>query len=157
MRRGAAETGLTLLEMMIAIMASVIVALAISRLAVSNQRLIVGGHDQAYLQQEVARMIETVSRDVHVAHAVATNGDAEFRTFDAAGTVLHVFRRITESGGARLQRDGVALSDRACAVLSATTTADSTVLDLNLSLTDDIGNQSGGFTQVCVRNRALEF
>jgi type II secretory pathway component PulJ len=40
-RRGAAESGLTLLEMMIAIIASVIVALAISRLAVSNQRLIV--------------------------------------------------------------------------------------------------------------------
>lgn len=156
-RRGAAETGLTLLEMMIAIMASVIVALAISRLAVSNQRLIVGDHDQAYLQQEVTRMIETVSRDVRVAHAVASSGDAEFRTFDASGAVLHVFRRVTESGGARFQRDGVALTDRACASLSVSTTVDSTALDLNLSLSDDIGNQSGGFTQVCVRNRALEF
>ncbi len=154
-RRG--QSGLTLIEMVIAIMASTILVLALSRMAVSNQRLIVGGRDQAVLQQEMARLIETVSRDIHVAHAVAASGDAEFRTFDASGAVLHVFRLDSAGAAARFQRDGVALTDRICAALSITTNADSTALALDLSLADDEGNASDGFTQVCVRNRALEF
>lgn len=155
--RHAAQLGLTLIEMMVAILASAIVALSLSRMAVSNQRMVFGGHDQAYLQQEMARLIETVSRDVHSAYAVTATGDTEFRTYDAGGGVLHVFRRNTADGTTRFLRDNVALSDRNCTTLNVTTDDDSTTLNIDLTLSDAAGNESSGFTQVCVRNRTLEF
>lgn len=155
--RRAAQLGLTLIEMMVAILASTIVALSLSRMAVSNQRLVYGGHDQALLQQEMARLVESVSRDVHSAHAVAVNGDTEFRTFAANGAVLHVFRRNTADGTTRFLRDDIALTDRNCTALTVATDGDSTTLSFGLTLSDASGNESSGFTQVCVRNRTLEF
>jgi Tfp pilus assembly protein PilV len=155
--RRPGQLGLTLIEMMVAILASVIVVLSLSRMAVSNQRMISGGFDQAYLQQEMARLLERVTRDVHVAHAVAVSGATEFRTFNASGAVLHTYRSNTADGSTRFQRDGVALTDRNCGALNVTSNADSTTLDIDLTLVDAEGNESSGFTQVCVRNRALEF
>ncbi len=156
-RRLGTQSGVTLIELMVSVLAASIVLVTVSRLAVSNQRMIAGGHSQAALQQEVARLVETVTRDVRRAHTVAVVGASGFNTYDDDGNVLHVFGRQTTGGLRLFVRDGITISDGDCTALIAAVNADSTVLDFNLSLADAVGNQSEGFIQVCVRNRALEF
>lgn len=156
-RRLGTQSGVTLIELMVSVLAASIVLVTVSRLAVSNQRMIAGGHGQAALQQEVARLVETVTRDVRRAHTVAVVGASGFNTYDGDGNVLHVFDQQTTGGLRLFMRDGITISDRDCTGLIAATNADSTVLDFTLSLTDAAGNRSDGFIQVCVRNRALEF
>lgn len=151
------QSGLTLVELMIAIFISSVVVLALGRFVVSHERMIIGGRNQAYLQQEMSRMFDTLGRDIHSSHAVYANGTSQFSTYDRDGSVLHVYAKTASGGSYRLTRDGTALTDRACRMLNITTDADSTVLDLSLSLADVSGNQADGYIRLCVRNRALEF
>lgn len=150
------QSGVTVLELMISLMAAFIIIMAVGRIAVTNTTMIKSGQDQALLQQEVTRLLNQITHDVRAAELVASVGTNGFRTY-SGGSTQHVYQLNGSGAAARLQRDGVDLLDRTLSNLVATTTADSSTLNIRLGVTDLHGNNAEGFTSAVVRNNNLGF
>jgi len=155
--RPSGQAGLTLVEMMVAILASTIVVLSLGRLVITNQNMVFGGRSRAVLQQDISRVLNLITEDVRESRWVAAQSAAEFRTYDVAGGVTHVYRLTASEGANRITRDGVALAQNACDSLTVAASPDSTILTVSLGLSDDRENATAGFTAVSVRNHAMEF
>jgi hypothetical protein len=150
------QAGVTMIELLISLIASFIIIFSIGRIAMTNQSIIALGQDQARLQQEVTRLLTTITRDVHASQHVVKVSSTEFRTL-LAGGVTHTYQLTGSGAGARLQRDGVDFVDRTCNALNTTASADSTGIEVALTLTDARGNTASGYTTVTVRNSNLSF
>lgn len=155
-RRNLDQRGVTLLELMVSILASSIIILSVGRIATTNSSMIREGQDQARLQQDVSRLLDRITRDVRAAERVTRVGATGFRTYVGAAT-QHVYTLSGSGNDLRLQRDGVVLLDCTCSTLAATSTSDSTTLDIRLSMTDEHGNRAEGYTAAVVRNNNLGF
>ncbi len=151
------QAGLTLIEMMVAIVASGVVVMSLGRLVTTNQTMVFGGRSRAVLQQDISRVINVITQDVRESRWVMAQSDAEFRTYDHAGGVTHVYLVTAVDGGNLVTRDGVALAQNGCDSLTVAASPDSTILTVSLGLSDNRQNATAGFTAVSVRNHAMEF
>ena len=151
------QAGLTLIEMMVAIVASSIVVMSLGRLVTTNQTMVFGGRSRAVLKQDVSRVLNVITQDVRESRWVMAQSAAEFRTYDTAGAVTHVYLLTAVDGDNLVTRDGMALAQNACDNLAVAASPDSTILTVSLGLSDDRQNATAGFTAVSVRNHAMEF
>ncbi len=156
-RRRTGQAGLTLVEMMVAILTSAIVVMSLGRLVTTNQTMVFGGRSQAVLQQDISRVLNVITQDVRESRWVAAQSAAEFRTYDTAGGVTHVYLLTAVEGENRVFRDGAAMAQNACDSLIVAASPDSTILTVSLGLSDNRDNATAGFTAVSVRNHAMEF
>lgn len=156
-RRRTEQAGLTLVEMMVAILTSAIVVMSLGRLVTTNQTMVFGGRSQAVLQQDISRVLNVITQDVRESRWVAAQSAAEFRTYDTAGDVTHVYLLTAVEGENRVFRDGAAMAQNACDSLIVAASPDSTILTVSLGLSDNRDNATAGFTAVSVRNHAMEF
>ncbi|HPF71537.1 MAG TPA: prepilin-type N-terminal cleavage/methylation domain-containing protein [Candidatus Krumholzibacteria bacterium] len=156
--RRPARGGFTIVEMVIALMIALIVVLAMGRLLVVNQNAWNDGRDKAQLQQNLSEVLDRMVRSVRGARTVAVVDAGEFRTYDAAGGLVHTYAlvRVGDLPGV-LQEDGVALTTRRCAAFTCAANGDNTSLTLAVTLLDDADNEVSRTTRVTIRNRTIEF
>lgn len=150
--------GFTMIELMIALAIAFIVVLAIGKLMVVNQTSFGQGRDKAVLQQNATEVLDRIARSVRGARTLDLVGPDEFRTYDAAGSLAHTYRRIQEGDlPGILQQDGQPLTSQECAVFACSMNNDETTLTVDLELRDAVGNSVARTTRITVRNRTLEF
>jgi type II secretory pathway component PulJ len=150
--------GFTMMELMIALLIAFIVVLAIGKLMVVNQTSFGQGREKAQLQQNATEVLDRIARSVRGARTLDLVGPDEFRTYDAAGSLAHTYRRIQEGGlPGILQQDGRPLTSQECTIFACSMNDDETMLTLDLELRDAVGNIVNRTTRITVRNRTLEF
>ncbi len=154
-RRGGAA-GFTLVELMVALTASLIVTFALARLVMSNQAAWQDGRDRAVLQQNLSEALEWLGRDIRGAARVQLQGPAAFQLLDRNGQVAHSYALSTSGGDTFLVRDGRPVVARDCPVFSVQANADTTVLTLTVGLRGRSGKRTTAVTAVAVRGRHLE-
>jgi Tfp pilus assembly protein PilW len=151
--------GYTMVELMVAVLLSLIVVLGLGRIITSNQRTWEWGRDKVVLQQNVTESLEWMARSVRAARSLRVASAAEFSTRDTTGTVVHNFKRASVSGVFRLLQDGSNLAGRPCAQFTVTPNADTTSLTLKLRLQLSSTDTTGvaAMTRATLRNRTFTF
>jgi hypothetical protein len=157
MKTRSASRGLTLLELVIATFLALIVVLAMGKIILVNNRAWEWGRDKSVLQANETEALEWMARSIRAANHLRMISASEFRTYDAAGTLLHTYRRQVVSGLGRLQQDGTDLVARQCTQFVLTPDNDTTSLTIRLELQDNSSNKISATTRAAVRNRAFEF
>jgi hypothetical protein len=100
-----------------------------------------------------------MSRSVRSARSLVVVSANEFSTRDAAGAVVHTYKRALVSGIYRLLQDGAVMVDRPCQQFSVTPNADTTSVSLTLRLQISATDTTGvaALTRATVRNRAFVY
>jgi len=155
-RPAAEQGGFTLVELMVALTASLIVTFALGQLVMTNQRAWRDGTDRAVLQQNLSQVLDWIGSDVRGAARVDLQGGSSFRLLDRNGQALHTYTLQTSGGDTLLQRDGRTLVPRTCPVFSVAANADTTILTITVDLRGQYGKRVSATTAVAIRGRDLE-
>jgi Tfp pilus assembly protein PilW len=153
MRRRRPSAGLTLIELMIAVFLTALVAVIAGVIYLANQRSWDQGKDKLIMQQEATRCVETVARDVRAARWIDFVDATEIRVYDRTGTEFRHYELGATAGGNRVLQNGSPLVDLLCTELTFTTNADTTVLGIALELEDGAENRVKVESRAAVRNR----
>ena len=118
----------------------IVVVLALGALIQANRASFAWGQDKASLQQNVSEALDWMTRSIRAARTLQVNGTEEFRTFDEAGNLEHVYERATDSGVPRLLVDGSPLIQRRCHSFLVTANSDTTSVTLKVVFESDAGD-----------------
>jgi hypothetical protein len=147
----------TLLELVIASFLALVVVFAMDRIILNNLRAWGWGRDKAELQANEIEALEWMARSIRAAHHLQVVSTSEFRTYDAAGALLHTYAREIVGGEGRLRQDGADLVARECTAFGVTPDDDTTSLTLTVELEDNSWNRISATTRVAIRNRPFEY
>lgn len=150
-RNANGQRGITLMEMMVSILASLIVVMALGRVMTINSQAYDSNRDKSDSQSNASLILERMTRATRQASVIEVVSSDEFRVRDGAGNVVHTYSRSGSGSGARLQEDGVDMSPEACTQFSITADSDTTSLLLSLTLAGDDGSTVSTTTRVAQR------
>jgi prepilin-type N-terminal cleavage/methylation domain-containing protein len=151
------QRGVTLIELSLALVVGLLVVLALGRIVLANQRSWEQGRDKTELQQNTTEALEWMARSVRSARTVAVIDTTEFRTYDAAGSLVHTYELVAGVGQPRLHEDGSELTDRPCTLFYVLPDADTTGVTLTIELEDRAGNRVAAQTRATLRNQSFQF
>ena len=151
------ERGVTLIELMVAIMASGIVLFALGNIIIVNQKTMKRSQDRASLQQHTTVIMSQMARAIRGSNRIEVTGANEFRLRDLNGALTSTFQLVTDTGGPRLQMDGTNMADLDCTRFTVTANSDTTSVTLDLELTTTDSVTLNELNTVSLRNRTLEY
>jgi hypothetical protein len=156
-KRGERRSGLTIVELTVALFLGLLVVLALGRIILASQSSWRQGRDKAVLQQNVTETLEGLARSIRAARQVVVTSSEQFATYDETGALVHAYA-ITGSGASRrLQQDGVDYVDRQCLQFSVTPNTDTTSLTILLELVNPDDVRVAAETRVVPRNVSYTF
>jgi hypothetical protein len=154
------ESGITLIEVMIASFLALTVALGIGSFQVTISQFFKQGSERLRLQQNVHRTAEVISIGVRKAAdseifdpadpAKALLAGPAVRLLDAAGNTIGVYRR-SDDGKKLVNGSGDAIDDMRLVDLWFERNGSESVV-LSLGLADRYGHESEVFTEIAYRN-----
>jgi len=151
------QRGITLIELMVAIMASGIVLFALSNVIIVNQRALQRSRERVSVQSYTMVLMSRMARAVRDANRLEVTGANAFRVRDLNGALTATFQLTGTAAGPRLQMDGVDMAEVDCTRFAVTTNADTTSVTLDLELTTDDGVAISELNTVSLRNRTSEY
>jgi len=151
------QHGVTLIELMVAIVASGIVLFALGNIVVVNQRAMVRSRDRAAMQQHASVVMTRMARAIRGANRIEVTGAGAFQLRDLDGALASTFQLVSAADGPRLQMDGTDMADMDCTRFAVATNADTTSLTLDLEFTSQDGLAMSELNTVSIRNRTLEY
>jgi len=151
------ERGVTLIELMVAIMASGIVMFALGNIVIVNQKAMKRSQDRASQQQHTTVVMSQMARAIRGANRIEVTGASAFRLRDLNGALTSTFQMVTGLGGPRLQMDGTDMSELNCTRFTVTTNIDTTSVTLDLEFTTAENVVLNELNTVSIRNRTLEY
>ena len=149
MRRRRSTSGFTLVELMVALMLTALVAVIVGVIYLTNQRSWKQGQEKLILQQEVTRCVEQIARDVRASRWVQYAGPTDLRTYDATGSETHHYYL----SGDKLYQDAGPLVDLKCTQLTFGINSDTTIVSVVVELEDAAENKVKVETDAALRNR----
>jgi len=155
LRRG--QHGVTLIELMVAILASCIVLFALGNIVIVNQQALKRSQSRAALQGHTTVVMSQITRAIRGASTIDITGANAFRLRDLTGSVTHTYQLVTVADGPRLQQNGVDLAELDCTRFTVTPSPDTTSVTLDLELTSADGLVLSELNTVAIRNRTLEY
>ncbi|MBC8423605.1 prepilin-type N-terminal cleavage/methylation domain-containing protein [bacterium] len=151
------QSGISLIELMVAIMASGIVLFALGNIVVVNQQAMKRSQERVALQSHATVVMSRMARAVRGANRIEVTGANTFRLRDLNGALTSTFQLTGTADGPRLQMDGVDMAEIDCTRFAVTTNVDTTSVTLDLELTTTDGVILGELNTVSIRNRTLEY
>ncbi len=151
------ERGVTLIELMVAIMASGIVLFALGNIVIVNQKAMARSQTRASLQQHTTVVTATMARAIRGANRIEITGANGFRLRDLSGSVTYTYQLQSGNDGPRLQQNGVDMAELDCTRFGITANEDTTSVTVDLELTSSEGVKLSELNTVSIRNRTLEF
>ena len=147
--------GFTTIELMVASLIALFVALAAGSILFSSQRSHRQGQDKLVMQQEATRAVEQIARDIRRSRWVDWNSGVPSRIAlrDHFGALIRVYDRGAVAGVQKARQDGAALTDHECTQLTFTANSDTTTLSIQLELRDRAGNKVKVESKASIRNR----
>ena len=155
LKRG--QRGVTLIELMVAIVASSIVLFALGNIVLANQKAMKRSENRASMQGHTTVIMAQMARAIRGANSIEIIGANAFRLRDLSGSVTHTYQLVTNNDGPRLQQDGVAMAEMNCTRFTVTTNTDTTNVTLDLELTSPEGVVLNELNTVAIRNRTLKY
>lgn len=116
------QRGVTLMEMMVSILASLIVVMALGRVMTLNHQAWDSHRDKSDVQNNAALILERMSRTVRTASTIEVTGGDSFVVRDGAGNTVHAYALSGDGSAARIQEDGVKMADETCTMFDVRAT-----------------------------------
>lgn len=151
------ERGVTLIELMVAIMASGIVLFALGNIVIVNQKAMKRSQERASLQQHTTVVMSQIARAIRGANRIEVTGANAFRLRDLNGALTATFQLTTGAGGPRLQQNGTDMADLDCTRFTVAANSDTTSVTLDLEFTTADSVTLSKLDTVSLRNRTLEY
>lgn len=155
-QRIQSQAGVTLIEFLIAMLLSGLVALAAGFIYLTSERSFRQGREKVVTQQNAAWCMEELSRDLRASRRVDLVNANHAVLYDVEGAVFAAWRRGPDAGVDRLLRNDEAMAPEECTLLEfAYLNADSSTVSVFLELADDGINKVRLDSRVTLRNKRL--
>lgn len=155
-KRWQDQSGVTLIEFMVAIVLSGLVALAAGFIYLTSERSFRQGRDKLLTQQNAAWCLEEMSRDLRVAGRTELLNASHAVLYDAAGNNFATWKLGSEGGLNRVMRNDEPVVPEECTLLEfGYWNADSSTVFLNFELADEGINRVRMDSRVTLRNKRI--
>ncbi len=151
------QLGITMMELMVALLASAIVIIALGKVVIVNQQATTRSRDRAEMQGHTTVVMSRISRAVRGANRIERTGPNAFRLYDLTGGVTHTYRLVNGSDGPRLQQNSTDMADLDCTRFDVTINADTTSVTVDLEFSSADSVKYSELNTVSIRNRTLEY
>jgi Tfp pilus assembly protein PilW len=153
--RARRQSGYTILELVIALFLTLLVALAAGAIVLTNQSSFRQGQGKLTMQQEASRSVEQIARDVRRARWIDYDAGSpdELVLVGADSTAFRTYERGLSNGVQKVLQDGAPLADMECTELSFAANADTTSVLIVLELRDAADNRVKVQSTAAIRNR----
>jgi Tfp pilus assembly protein PilW len=141
------QHGITLIEMMVSILASLLVVMSLGRVMTMNQNAWTSHRDKSDIQSNTASILDRMAMSVREASVIEVTSGNSFTLRDMSGAVSHTYA----FDGSSILQDGVAMSSNGCTGFTVTADADATSLLLHLIMTTDDGSSTDSSTRISKR------
>jgi len=151
------QAGVTLIEVLVALVLMVLVALAAWYVYGTNQRAFNQGREKLLVQQNASFCLDAVARDVREAWRVDYVNSNRILLYDTAGVLTNTWELGTENGENRLKRNNVSMAPEECtALVFSILNPDSSTVGVELELMDDAENRVRIMTRSTLRNHEAD-
>ncbi len=147
------QAGYTILELVIALFLTLLVALAAGAIVLTNQSSFRQGQGKLVMQQEATRAVEQIARDIRRARWMDSATPDQLILLGSDGTQFRAYGRGVSDGVQKVLQDGAPLADQECTELLFETNADTTSVFIVLELRDAADNRVKMETTAAIRNR----
>jgi type II secretory pathway pseudopilin PulG len=120
------QSGLTMIELLVALSLAVIVVIAVGSVYLTNQRSFRQGREKLLTQQNLSWCMEEVARDLRRAWRADRVNAQKIVLYDTDGLVFATWELGSEGGQDRLLRNGTAQAPEQCTALAFTVAAPDT-------------------------------
>ncbi len=151
--RARRQAGYTMAELVIALLLTLLVALAAGTIVLTNQRSFRQGQGKLTMQQEAARAVEQMARDVRRARWMDSPSPDQLVLLASDGTQFRIYSLGASGGVQKVLQDGAPLVAQECTGLSFTTNPDTTAVFIVLELRDKADNRVKMESTAAIRNR----
>jgi type II secretory pathway pseudopilin PulG len=149
----ARQAGATLVEVLVALVLTILVTLSAWYVYGTNQRAFKQGREKLLVQQNASFCLDAVARDVREAWRVDYVNSSRILLYDTHGVLTSTWEMGTENGENRVKRNNVSMAPEECTdLVFSVFNPDSSTVEVELELMDDAENRVRVMTRSTLRN-----
>jgi type II secretory pathway pseudopilin PulG len=142
MARGMNQSGMTMIELLVACFISLIFILAAGTGYIVNQKSYAANKEKLELQQNASHVMEIMERRIRESSRVLIKSPPDgIKTFDVLDSLVTSFNLQTSGGETKLREQGTILARQDLITLQFIPNSDGTVVQINLTLQDEQKNK----------------